>query len=414
MVEFGSEMDRRVEAVRLVRQEGWKVTAAAAEVGRTRQWLTKWLNRADTAEGLVDRSRASATSFSPLDADQVATVLAYRDRLDTDPVASSGGLAILAAMERDGIDPPSQRSIERILTAHGKSRPRPPKRSRSTVPVLPLPIVDQPGVWQQTDWVQNRYLDGGVRFDSLQTIDVGSQAGVARQYPDRKIIHVVECLFEHVWPVLSIPQALSFDNAFINTTHPNNPWTAPIRMCLFFGVEPVCSPPYELGWTNVVEGFNNLWQARTIGRHRYATRQALTDDTDLFNMWAINDRPVLDPTRHGTRYPAELINQHILTWPPELFLTDHQDANGNLRIPLTSGRVTFLRRVTNRHISIARRPWHIDLPDGSLVIASVTTSDATLTLRHKAETITTHHYPIPGPVTTPWRQPQPASIYHHA
>lgn len=417
MGELEGELERRAEAVRLVREEGLRVTVAAARVGRTRQWLTKWLARADAGEGLQDRSRVSSTSFQPLGDEAVALVLEYRDKLDADPVASSGGMAILAAIERDGLVPPALRSIERALTTHGRSRPPIKKRSRSTVPVLPLPRVKgRPGIWQQGDWVQNRYLTGGIRYDSLQTVDVGSQAGIARPYPNRTVLNVVECLIEHVWPVLSIPQAFSVDNAFSNTTHRDNPWTLFVRLCLFFGVEPVVSPPYELGWTNTVEGFNNLWQSRTIAQHRYDTLDALHAHTTLFNTWANHQRPILDPGICGTRYPAELIDQHrtTLTWPPELFIADHTDTKGRLNIPLTAGRLTFLRRVNKRHVTIAHRPWHIDLPDGSLVIASITTSDATLTLRHQAETITTHDYPLHQPVTTPHKPAQPRSIYHHA
>ncbi|NNF56430.1 MAG: hypothetical protein HKN03_18545, partial [Acidimicrobiales bacterium] len=66
---------------------------------------------------------------------------------------------------------------------------------------------------------------------------------------------------------MSIPQAMSVDNAFARTTHPNNPWTLWTRACLFFGVEVVVSPPGELGWTNHVESDNHLWQSRTISRH---------------------------------------------------------------------------------------------------------------------------------------------------
>jgi transposase-like protein len=227
------ELERRAEAVRLVREEGLTVTAASARVGRTRQWLTKWLARADAGEGLEGRSRRSSTSFRPLDDDTVALVLEYRDKLEADPVASSGGVAILAAIEHDGLVPPALRSIERVLTTHGRSRPPIKKRSRSTVPVLPLPRVKgRPGIWQQGDWVQNRYLTGGVRYDSLQTVDVGSQGGIARPYPNRTVLNVVECLIEHVWPVLSIPQAFSVDNAFSNTTHRDNP-----------GLPPVCLTP---------------------------------------------------------------------------------------------------------------------------------------------------------------------------
>lgn len=102
MVGFGAEVERRAEAVRLVRDEGLTVVAAAARVGRTRQWLAKWLDRVDAGEGLGDRSRVSSTSFQPLGDEVVALVLDYRNRLEADPMASSGGLAILAAMERDG------------------------------------------------------------------------------------------------------------------------------------------------------------------------------------------------------------------------------------------------------------------------------------------------------------------------
>ncbi|HUP14950.1 MAG TPA: helix-turn-helix domain-containing protein [Acidimicrobiia bacterium] len=102
VVGFGAEVERRAEAVRLVRDEGLTVVAAAARVGRTRQWLAKWLDRVDAGEGLGDRSRVSSTSFQPLGDEVVALVLDYRNRLEADPMASSGGLAILAAMERDG------------------------------------------------------------------------------------------------------------------------------------------------------------------------------------------------------------------------------------------------------------------------------------------------------------------------
>lgn len=418
MAGFGSEGERRVEALRLVREEGVPAAEAARRVDRSRQWLMKWKRRAERGEGLLDQSRMSATSFVALDERWAGLVAAYRQELENDPVASIGGLSILAAMERAGLTGlPSVRSIERILTRGGMTRPAIKKASRSTTPTLPLPRVPAvPGIWQQTDWVQDRYLQGGIRFHSLQITDMGSAAGLARQYPRRSVDNVVGYLVEHAWPVVSIPQALSCDNAFSKTSHPNNPWTLFVRSCLFFGVEPVISPPYELGFTNGAENLNNLWQDRTIARRHYSTLGGLAGDTDRFNHWVNHQRPILDPTVTGTRYPAVLIDRyhHQLRWPPEIFITDHQDRNGHLHIPLTTGRITFLRRVTNRAITIAHTTWPIDLPDHSLVVASITTADATLTLRHHAQTIDTHPYPIHHPVTDPYHPPQTHSIYHHA
>jgi hypothetical protein len=387
-------------------------------VGRSRQWLWKWSQRFEAGEGLDDQSRASSTSYSPLDSDTTELVLAYRRELENDPVASIGGLAILAAMERDGLTGlPSVRSIERILTGCGVSHPRTKKVSRSTVPILPLPRVGQtPGVWHQSDWIQDRYLEGGVRYNSIQLVDMGSGGGIAHQYQHRNMPNVVEFLLEHGWPQLSIPQAISVDNAFSKTSHPNNSWTLFVRLCLFFGTEPVISPPRELGWTNGVENFNNLFQDRTITRRRYANLGLLAGDTNLFNHWANHQRPLHSPTVTGTRYPATLTNntRDTLKWPPPLFLADHQDSKGRIQIPLTSGRVTFLRRVHSKTVQIAQLAWTIDLPDHSLVVASISTSDATLQIRHQAEVLATYDYPITHPVTDPYYPPHPHSIYQHA
>lgn len=418
MAEFASEQERRREALRLAAEEPVTLAEAARRVGRSRQWLSKWKRRAETGEGLIDRSRAPLTSPTALPNELVGQVLGYRDRLEADPVASIGSTSIVAAMERDGVEPlPAERSIERILARHGRSRPPAKKRSRSTVPVLPLPDVGHtPGVWQQADWVQDRYLTGGIRFNSIQLLDMGSQGLATRQYLHRTVLHAVELLLEAAWPQLSIPHGLSVDNAFAKTTHPNNPWTLVVRTCLFFGVEVIVSPPSELGWTNGAENANNLWQNRTIARHRYHTLEDLQAHSGLFEHWANYLRPILDPAICDTRYPAVLIDKHRhqLRWPPDITITDHLDPTGTLRIPLTRGRITFLRRVHTGVITLAHTKWTVDLPDHSLVVASITTGDATLTIRHQATIITTHPYPLRHPIKDPYYQPQPNSLYHHA
>lgn len=418
MSEFGSERERRLEGLRLVAEEGVTVAEAARRVGRSRQWLSKWRQREEWGEGVDDRSRAPLTSPTALPPDLVDLVLEYRDRLEADPVASIGSTSILAAMERDRVERlPAERSIERILARHGRSRTSTKKRSRSTVPVLPLPDIGRvPGVWQQADWVQDRYLTGGIRFNSIQLVDMGSEGVATRQFPQRTVLNAVRLLIETAWPKLSIPYGLSVDNAFAKTTHRNNPWTLFVRACLFFGVEVIVSPPAELGWTNGAENINNLWQDRTIVRHHYNTLQDLQTHSELFEHWANHQRPILDPTICGTRYPAILIDthRHQLRWPPDITVTDHFDHNGTIHIPLTAGRITFLRRVQSGVITLAHTQWPVDLPDTTLVVATITTGDTTLTLRHQATTITTHPYPIRHPITDPYHQPQPTSLYHHA
>jgi hypothetical protein len=414
---FESEEGRRREALRLVAEEGMGVQEAAAAVGRTRRWLTKWKQRDDAGESLQGRSTAPRTQPTKTSEEVVDLVLEYRDRLEADPVASIGGLSIVAAMERDDIEnAPSVRTVERILTDAGRTRqPKPPSGRSSR---LPLPSVGStPGVWQQSDWIHDRYLVGGAVFNSLTISDVGSKAICAGQYVHRTVLNAVTLLIEDAWPTMSIPQAMSVDNAFARTTHPNNPWTLWTRACLFFGVEVVVSPPGELGWTNHVESDNHLWQSRTISRHFCPDLTAVRDISQQACDWFNTKRPILDPTVCGTRYPAEHIDNHrpLLRWPPEMVIADHLDAKGKLNIPLSTGRITFLRRVEHETIRIAHTRWPTpNLDDGALIVASITTADRAITLQHHGEELARMPYPINKPVTEPLYQPQPLSIYHHA
>jgi transposase len=414
--EFVSEVERRRLALELA-AGGMTDSEAAATVGRSRQWLHKWRVR-QAGDGSIDeRSRTPNRQPTKTSEDVTAAVLAVRTQLEQDPVASIGAISILATMERAGFEPlPSERTIERILTTRGRSHPRLSKRT-GPKRRLPLPdVAGVPGVWQQSDWIHDRYLRGGIVFNSLQTADVGSAGITAGQYVRRTVRNAVTFLLEQAWPVLSIPQAMSVDNAFVKTSHPNNPWTAWTLMCLFFGVEVIVSPPGGLGWTNHIEAVNNLWQQRTIRRHLFVSLDEVRAGSDQACHWFNHQRPIHDPAIHGTRYPSELIAAHTakLRWPPTTTITDHLDQQDRLAIPLTTGRVTYLRHVENNTIDITNNRWTVpNLTNGALVAATITTSDKTLTINHQGQTITRHHYPINQPTLDPYYPPALNSLLHH-
>ena len=414
---LGSEVERRRRAMELI-DEGESKVEVARRVGRSRVWVHKWRRRfeADGDAGLVDGSRARLSQ--PATSQRVVDrVLSVRGDLEDDPVASVGGLSILASLEREGFTPlPSVATIERIL--HRAARTRPYQRQQRSGNRLPFPVVASPGVWQQADWIQDRWLEGGTRFNSLQFGDVASHGIVSAQYPQRSIANAVTALWERAWPFLSIPQALGTDNAFVATTHPNNPWTEWVLICLYFGVEVIVSPPHDLGWTNHIEAVNNLWQSRTINRHRFRDLDELRAGSDRACDWFNQARPVLDPTRCGTRYPAQWISAHAsqLRWPPDLHLNDHRDPKGRLHIPLSTGRITYLRHVTDHHtINVTHHTWTVPptIPTGALVTATIDTAEHTLTIRHGGTIHTTHPYPIPHPATNSYYPPARHGLLDH-
>lgn len=415
---FDSEVERRQRAVELV-GEGVSKTEAAHRVGRSRQWVDKWVKRfaVDGDTGLEDRSRIPVRQPTKTPDDVIDKVLETRRRLEADPVANVGALTIVSELELAGFDQvPSVATIERILHTAGVTRPR-VRRERSGNG-LPLPTVTTPGIWQQADWIQDRWLEGGIRFNSLQISDVGSHGVTAGQYAKRTMLNAVTLLVETAWPALSIPQAMGIDNAFSATTHPNNPFTAWIRACLYFGVEAIISPPGVVGWTNHVEAVNNEWQRKTIWVERYDSLDALRAGSNRAVRWLNTRRPVLDPTICGTRYPADYIaaNRHQLRWPPTFTITDHLDRRGTLQIPLAAGRVTFLRHIDEAHtIRIAHNDWPVPdtLPVGGLVTATITTADQHLVIRRQGQTISRSTYPISQPVTDPYYPPADHSLLHH-
>lgn len=405
-----SEGELRLAAVRLV-GEGVRVTEVGDRLGRSRRWVHKWLRRfeAEGETGLLDRSRAPKTTLRSIDAMTAAEVLRIRGALEANPVASIGAESVQATMERGGWEPiPSVASIQRILSRAGRTRPY-QRRARSDVR-LPLPMVTRPGVWQQADWIQDRWLQGGIRFQSLQAVDVGSGAVASEQYLNRTVINASEFALEKAWPVLSIPRAMGTDNAFVKTTHPNNPFTLWVRVCLYFGVEVLVAPPGGLGWNNQAEAANNLWQARTIHARRFANLDELRAGSQQACHWLNHYRPLHDPAIHGTRYPIEVIARHAdtLRWPPTITLTDHQDHTGKIHLPLAAGRVTYIRHASqHRTIHIANVTWPLPdlIPHGALIIATITTDTHTLTIRHQNQVIATHPYPITHPIVDPYHPP---------
>ena len=311
-----SEYERRRQAVSRVRA-GDTVVSAARSVGRTEQWLHKWLRRyeAEGEPGLRDRSSAPRHTPSATLPSVVDTVLLVRAQLEASEHQGIGAEAIRYELELQGTAAvPSVSTIERILRRAGRTAK--PKRARTSERHRPRPTVLGPGVVQQSDWVGPRYLGRRLAFYSLHTLDVGGGGAAAAQFPDRRMEHAAAFMAEVAWPVLSIPGVAQVDNAFA-LARPRfaNPFNLFVRTCLLFGVEVVVTPPNELGWMNHVESFNGLWQARTIRRHRYASVGEVAASSDRFIDYYMNRRPhpALSVAGQGSRFPARVIQASART-----------------------------------------------------------------------------------------------------
>lgn len=397
-----NEYELRLRAVELA-GTGWKSAAIGRELDRSPRWVRKWVRRFETEgdAGLMDRSRRPVCSPSRLDDTVRSEILRLRDELEKDRHANVGAKAIRAKMQRTGTvaEIPSVASIKRILNHAGVARSYRTKR-RSTGSILGLPAMVRGGIWQQADWIQDRYLPGAIKYQSLQISDVGSHMVSSGQHRRRTIYNAVWQLINRAWPTMSIPYATGTDNAFARSSHRDNPWTLWVKILLMFGVEVIVSPPNTLGFTNHVENINGLWQDRTINRWRYNTLDELRADTKLFLDWANNERAILNEDIFGTPYPAEHIANITgqLRWLPNGFdLDTYIGPGGANTLPIAQGRVTFLRHIDEHHtITIVQNHWAVpaSLPQGALVVAGINTATGQLTIRHQGDIIAQHRYPM--------------------
>ncbi len=396
------EYEERLAAVGLV-EEGWSTSAVATELGRTQRWVRKWVSRYEAGgeAGLVGRSRRPHCSPNRLDDTVISEVLTVRGELEEHRHANVGAKAIRSRMQRDGVvdKVPSIASISRILEDADVTRAYGKKR-RSVKSVLGLPAIVMAGIWQQADWVQDLWLTGGIKYNSLQISDVGSHMISSGQWFHRTIYNAVKHLITAAWPTMSIPLAMGTDNAFARSSHPDNPWTLWVKILLMFGVEAIVSPPGTLGFTNHVENINGLWRDRTINRWHYDTLNELRTDTDQFLDWANNDRAILNKASFGTQYPSEHVAAVTdqLRWLPDGFDLDSYIGKGGLNtLPVAKGRVTFLRHIDKHHtITIVQNHWHVpeSLPVGGLVVAGIDTATGQLTIRHQNDIVAQHRYPM--------------------
>lgn len=141
------------------RLAGESPEAIARSLGRTRQWVARWVHRYDPAdpEWATAHSRAPRTVANRTPAELEAQVLAVRGRLEADPWAQVGAEAIAWELRELDLDAPSTRTIERILARAGKVRRRRRERYEPKGVPYPAPPAEAPGDLWQADIVGPRH-----------------------------------------------------------------------------------------------------------------------------------------------------------------------------------------------------------------------------------------------------------------
>jgi hypothetical protein len=202
------------------------------------------------------------------------------------------------------------------------------------------------------------------------------------------------------WQTLGLPHRLHLDNdaAFSGGERTSRRLGSVVRLCLYLGIEVVFLPPGEPKRNAVVERINELWAQQFWERNHFGTLGAVLRQQSVFLDWYTHryTPPSLDgltPALAQRRVVRKRLRKRQIRELPA-------------RLPITAGRVHFVRRVAaDGTISFLGETWKVSQRLAQEYIwATVTTHCRRLELFHqrsaraKWRRIKTYEYALPETV----------------
>lgn len=370
------EYQLRRRAIRLTLQ-GHSRQAILARIPRSPAWLSKWLRRFDQWgwQGLRARSRAPLHRNARYSNPIRHVVVATRQRLLKRRVGLSGPQAIQDELRQDGLlrRVPSLATIKRILhDAHLIHHPHPPKRG-----YFPQPTPTSTYVLHAMDWTA-RYLTGGAKLFVFHTVDVQTRSLAQTLHTDKRGA-TVQAHALAAWQQLGLPDGLQLDNdaAFNGGYKVPRVFGAFVRLCLYVGIEPIFLPVGEPKRNRVVERLHGLWSQTFWRTHRFDNRAAVRRAAPQFMRFYTQryHPPALQGATPG-QAEAQVTRRHLTA--EEIGLLPSE-------LPLTAGRVHFLRLVTAQgQITLLNETWPVGKRlAGQYVWASINTPRRRLQIYHR-------------------------------
>ena len=345
------ERSLRRKAIRWL-LDGLKPNTILHRIERSRAWLSKWKKRFNKFgwEGLRSLPRCPNTVAHRYDERTRRLVIQARLRLVRRKVGLVGPCAIRDELRQTRLlrRVPSLATIKRILHEGGLMKASHPKRQS----YFPHPTATAGYVLHSMDWTA-RFLTGGCKVFAFHTLDIETHA-LHQTISGDKSLETVERHVLQTWRILGLPDGLQIDNdaAFCGGHKVERVWGRFVRLCLYFGVEPIFIPPYEAERNGVIERLNGLWSQGFWNRQHFASLRAVERASPKFEHWYWHQ--YYPPTLNGLT-PAQahrrvnrvrLTAQQIRALPQE--------------VPITAGRVHFIRQVDAEGcIKLLNEEWQV-------------------------------------------------------
>lgn len=323
----------RQEAIRLSLQ-GHSVQAISKELGRSRQWVYKWLNQyKQSTDQNWSKSQSNVPKhFTIKTPDTIEkTVIEIRKHLTNNAYSQKGAISILYECERLGIRPPSLATINRILKRNNLIGQSPAKEVKhKEYPSYFLNV-------QQMDLIGPKYIKGGFKFYFYCIIDTFTHyAGV---YPIRtkSALDIAPCLIDF-WKNYGMPDFLQMDNELSfrgSNRYPRGLGTL-LRVAISNKVTPIFTPPAEPWRNGIIEKFNDNVQKHFYNTQTFNSFEEMIEKAKGFISFH-NDRHRY--STQSNRTPNQMSNLLSVA----IKLTNEIDLT--TKIIIEEGRILFIRFV---------------------------------------------------------------------
>jgi putative transposase len=321
----------RQESVRLF-LKGLSIKEVAERVGRTRQWVYKWIHKYQNEESefwYKSVSNAPKVISKKTSKEIESTVIEIRKRLSNNPYSQRGAISILYEFDRLGLKPPSIATVNRILKRNQLLDKDSSKERKQT---------EYPGYFvnvQQMDLIGPKYLKGGFRFYLYTIIDTENHYAGVYAIRDKSAKSIVPCLIDF-WQKYQLPDFLQMDNelSFRGSNRYPRGLGLLLRVALINDVSPIFIPPAEPWRNGIIEKFNNTVLRRFYGSQTFSSFEELREKAINFSLFHnLNHRY----SSQTNRTPHQMIE------PPDLRIRLRDQLDLESKIMIDSGRLILIR-----------------------------------------------------------------------
>jgi hypothetical protein len=344
------ELRLRRQAMRL-RLQGIPHTVILEKVHRSPGWLSKWQTRFDQQgfAGLRSHSRRPHHTPKAYAPRIVHLIVQTRQRLVKQKVGLIGARAIRRELRKVlGKQTPSLTTIKRVLQTHGLVA----TATEATRPYFPKPLTTLTGTLHALDWTC-RYIEDGPKVYAFHTLNLRTRACTQTIAADKSSATVVRhCV--HTWKTLGIPHFLQLDNdaAFCGGYKAPRVFGQFVRLCLYFGIELIFLPIAEPECNGEVEELNGLWGHAFWERRRFASFGGVCRASPAFVRWYM--------TAYAPPFLADVTPKQAQRREPKRRLTANQMTHVPQTLPITAGRIHFIRKVKpDGTIAVLNETWQV-------------------------------------------------------